>query len=80
MTKQAKTLAALAAALAVCGGAYLGLRAWNAGQAAADDAVYLTQLSAPAALSLTNAQGELSFTKAEGSWQYDGDAAFPADQ
>ena len=42
--------------------------------------MYLTQLSAPAALSLTNAQGELSFTKAEGSWQYDGDAAFPADQ
>ena len=80
MTKQAKTLAALAAALALCAGAYLGLRAWNAGQAAADDTVYVTQLSGLTRLSLTNDAGALSFTKTGGSWQYDGDETFPADQ
>ena len=80
MTKQAKTLAALAAALAVCAGAYLGLRAWNAGQAAADDTVFVTQLSGLTRLSLTNDAGALSFTKTGGSWQYDGDETFPADQ
>lgn len=80
MTRQTRTLAALAAALVVCGGAYAGLRGWNAQQAQVDDTVYLTQLSGLTALSLTNPQGELSFTKADGSWQYDGDSAFPADQ
>lgn len=80
MTKQTKTLAALAAALVVCGGAYAALRVWNDQQAAVDDTVYVTQLSDFTALSFTNAQGELSFTKAEDAWQYDGDASFPADQ
>ena len=80
MTKQTKTLAALAAALVVCGGAYAALRVWNDRQAQVDDTVYVTQLSDFTALSFTNAQGELSFTKAEDAWQYDGDASFPADQ
>ena len=80
MTKQTKTLAALAAAIVVCGGAYAALRVWNDQQAQVDDAVYVTQLSDLTALSLTNGQGELSFTKAEDVWQYDGDASFPAGQ
>ena len=80
MTKQTKTLAALAAALVVCGGAYAALRVWNDRQAQIDDTVYVTQLSDLTGLSLTNGQGELSFTKAEDAWQYDGDDAFPADQ
>lgn len=80
MTKQTKTLAALAAALVVCGGAYAALRVWNDQQAQLDDTVYVTQLSDFTALSFTNAQGELSFTKAEDAWQYNGDASFPADQ
>ena len=80
MTKQTKTLTVLAAALVVCGGAYAALRAWNAQQAAADDTVYVTQLSDFTGLALTNGQGGLSFTKAEDVWQYDGDASFPADQ
>ena len=45
MTKQTKTLAALAAAIVVCGGAYAALRVWNDQQAQVDDAVYVTQLS-----------------------------------
>ena len=80
MTKQTKTLTVLAAALVVCGGAYAALRVWNDQQAQVDDTVYVTQLSDLTALSLTNGQGELSFTKAEDVWQYDGDDAFPADQ
>ena len=80
MTKQTKTLAALAAALVVCGGAYAALRVWNDQQAQVDDTVYVTQLSDFTALSFTNAQGELSFTKDDDAWQYDGDDAFPADQ
>lgn len=80
MTKQTKTLTVLAAALVVCGGAYAALRVWNDRQAQVDDTVYVTQLSDLTGLSLTNGQGELSFTKAEDAWQYDGDDAFPADQ
>ena len=80
MTKQTKTLTVLAAALVVCGGAYAALRVWNDQQAQLDDTVYVTQLSDFTALSFTNGQGELSFTKAEDAWQYDGDASFPADQ
>lgn len=80
MTKQTKTLTVLAAALVVCGGAYAALRVWNDRQAQVDDTVYVTQLSDFTALSFTNGQGELSFTKAEDAWQYDGDASFPADQ
>lgn len=80
MTKQTKTLTVLAAALVVCGGAYAALRVWNDRQAQIDDTVYVTQLSNLTGLSLTNGQGELSFTKAEDAWQYDGDDAFPADQ
>ena len=80
MTKQTKTLTVLAAALVVCGGAYAALRVWNDRQAQIDDTVYVTQLSDLTVLSLINGQGELSFTKAEDVWQYDGDDAFPADQ
>lgn len=80
MTKQTKTLTVLAAALVVCGGAYAALRVWNDRQAQMDDTVYVTQLSDLTVLSLINGQGELSFTKAEDVWQYDGDDAFPADQ
>lgn len=80
MTKQTKTLAILAAALVVCGGAYAGLRVWNDRQAQIDDTVYLTQLSDLTGLTLTNSAGTLSFTKTDGAWQYDGDSAFPADQ
>ena len=80
MTKQTKTLTVLAAALVVCGGAYAALRVWNDQQAQVDDTVYVTQLSDLTVLSLINGQGELSFTKAEDAWQYDGDDAFPADQ
>ena len=80
MTKQTKTLAVLAAALVVCGGAYAGLRVWNDRQAQIDDTVYLTQLSDLTGLTLTNSAGTLSFTKTDGAWQYDGDSAFPADQ
>ena len=80
MTKQTKTLAALAAALVVCGGGYAALRAWNAQQAAADDTAYVTQMSDLTGLTLTNSAGTLSFTKDGGTWQYDGDEAFPADQ
>ena len=77
MTKQTKPLTVLAAALVVCGGAYAALRVWNDRQAQIDDTVYVTQLSDLTALSLNNGQGELSFTKAEDVWQYDGDDAFP---
>ena len=80
MTKQTKTLAVLAAALVVCGGAYAGLRVWNDRQAQIDDTVYLTQLSDLTGLTLTNSAGTLSFTKTDGAWQYDGDSAFPANQ
>lgn len=80
MTKQTKTLAVLAAALVVCGGAYAGLRVWNDRQAQIDDTVYLTQLSDLTGLTLTNSAGTLSFTKTDGAWQYDGDSAFPADR
>lgn len=80
MTKQTKTLTVLAAALVVCGGAYAALRVWNDRQAQVDDTVYVTQLSDLTVLSLINGQGELSFTKVEDAWQYDGDASFPADQ
>ena len=80
MTKQTKTLAALAAALVVCGGAYAALRVWNDQQAQVDDTVYVTQLSDFTGLTLTNSAGTLSFTKDDDAWQYDGDDAFPADQ
>ena len=79
MTKQTRTLLVLAAALVVCGGAYAGLRIWNAQQEQVDDTTYVTQLSDFTSLSFTNPAGSFSFTKTGGTWQYDGDAAFPAD-
>ena len=78
MTKQSKTLAALTAAVVVCAGTYAGLRIWNAGQAEADAAVHIVAVSEVSALSVSNANGSFSFTKLDGAWQYDGDAAFPA--
>ena len=80
MTRQTKTLMALIAALAVCAGAYAGLRLWNSGQEEGEDTVYLTQIVGPEVLSFTNQNGTCSFTKAGDGWQYDGDGAFPADQ
>ena len=80
MTKQSKTLIALAAAIVVCGGCYAGLRAWNQSQSEADDTVYVTQLSDPTALSFTNQYGTFSFTKGEEGWTRDDDSDFPADQ
>ena len=81
MKGQTKTLAALAVILAVCLGAYLALRSWNQAQEAVDDTVYLVELADVTALSFTGTDGsDLSFTKADGAWTWDGDAAFPADQ
>lgn len=80
MTKQSKTLIALAAAVVVCAGGYAGLRAWNQSQSEADDTVYVTQLSNPTALSVTNEYGTFSFTKGEEGWTRDDDSDFPADQ
>lgn len=80
MTKQSKTLLALAAAVVVCAGGYAGLRAWNQSQSETDDAVYVTQLSDPTALSFTNQYGTFSFTKGEEGWTRDDDSDFPADQ
>lgn len=80
MTKQGKTLIALAAAIVVCGGCYAGLRAWNQGQSETDDTVYVTQLSNPTALTFTNQYGTYSFTKGEDGWTQDDDSDFPADQ
>lgn len=80
MTKQGKTLIALAAVVVVCAGGYAGLRAWNQSQSEADGTVYLTQLSDPTALSVTNQYGTFSFTKGEEGWTRDDDSDFPADQ
>lgn len=80
MTRQTRTLVILAAAVVVCGGLYGGLRVWNSQQEEPDDTIPITQMDNISALSFTNAQGELSFTKTEDTWQWDGDAAFPADQ
>lgn len=80
MTKQGKTLIALAVIIVVCGAGYLGLRAWNENQSEADDTVYVTQLSDPTALSVTNQYGTFSFTKGEDGWTRDDDSDFPADQ
>lgn len=80
MTKQSKTLIALAAAVVVCAGGYAGLRAWNQSQSETDDTIYVTQLSDPTALSVTNQYGTFSFTKGEEGWTRDDDSDFPADQ
>lgn len=80
MTKQGKTLIALAVAIVVCGAGYAGLRAWNQGQSETDDTVYVTQLSNPTALTFTNQYGTYSFTKGEDGWTRDDDSDFPADQ
>lgn len=80
MTKQAKTLITLAVIVVVCGAGYLGLRAWNDSQSEADDTVYITQLSDPTALSVTNQYGGFAFTKGEEGWTRDDDSDFPTDQ
>lgn len=80
MTKQSKTLIALAAVVVVCAAGYVGLRSWNQSQSEVDETVYLTQLSAPTALSVTNQYGGFSFTKGEEGWTRDDDSDFPADQ
>ena len=77
MTKQTKTLAVLAAAIVVCGGAYAALRVWNDRQAQMDDTVYVTQLSDFTAISFTNGQGELSFTRRRTSGSMTGTTPSP---
>ena len=57
MTKQTKTLAALAAALVVCGGAYAALRVWNDQQAQVDDAARATAAAQKAATKASEAAG-----------------------
>lgn len=80
MTKQSKTLIALAAVVVMCAAGYVGLRAWNEGQSEADETVYITQLSDPTALSVTNQYGGFAFTKGEEGWKRDDDGDFPTDQ
>ena len=65
MTKQSKTLIALAAVVVVCAAGYVGLRTWNQSQSEVDETVYITQLSDPTALTFTNQYGTYSFTKGE---------------
>lgn len=80
MTKQSKTLIALAVVVVVCAAGYVGLRSWNQSQSEVDDTAYVTQLTAPTALSVTNQYGTFSFTKGEEGWARDDDSDFPADQ
>lgn len=80
MTKQSKTLIALAAVVVVCAAGYVGLRTWNQSQSEVDETVYITQLSDPTALSVTNQYGGFSFTKGEEGWTRDDDSDFPTDQ
>lgn len=80
MTKQSKTLIALAAVVVVCAAGYVGLRTWNQSQSEVDETVYVTQLSDPTALTFTNQYGTHSFTKGEEGWTRDDDSDFPTDQ
>lgn len=80
MTKQSKTLIALAAVVVVCAAGYVGLRTWNQSQSEVDETVYVTQLSDPTALTFTNQYGTYSFTKGEEGWTRDDDSDFPTDQ
>lgn len=80
MTKQSKTLIALAAVVVVCAAGYVGLRTWNQSQSEVDETVYITQLSDPTALTFTNQYGTYSFTKGEEGWTRDDDSDFPTDQ
>ena len=80
MTKQSKTLIALAAVVVVCAAGYVGLRTWNQSQSEVDETVYITQLSYPTALSVANQYGGFSFTKGEEGWTRDDDSDFPTDQ
>ena len=80
MTKQSKTLIALAAVVVVCAAGYVGLRTWNQSQSEVDETVYITQLSDPTALTFTNQYGTYSFTKGEKGWTRDDDSDFPTDQ
>lgn len=80
MTKQSKTLIALAAVVVVCAAGYVGLCTWNQSQSEVDETVYITQLSDPTALTFTNQYGTYSFTKGEKGWTRDDDSDFPTDQ
>lgn len=79
--KQGKTLIVLLVLLVLCGGVYLALRSYNAAQEEVDDTVYLTDLGEVTTLSFTGTDGsDLSFTKADDTWTWNGDETFPADQ
>ena len=79
--KQGKTLIVLLVLLVLCGGAYLALRSYNERQEAVDDTVYLTDLGEVTSLSFTGTDGsDLSFTRADDAWTWNGDETFPADQ
>ena len=81
MRKQTKQILALVGVLAVCIGAYAGLRAWNAGAEAREEAaaVYVAQLTDVTTLSFDHGGGMLAFTKSGETWTLDGDADFPVD-
>ena len=80
MSKQSKQLLTLAGVVVVCVALYLGLSFYNQSTADTDETVYLTQLEDVTALSFYNGTETLAFSKVDGTWQWDGDSAFPADQ
>lgn len=88
MNKQAKQLIALAVILGICLAAFFGVSrysAWKSDQdAAASEAavVHVGELDSTInTISYTNSDGAFSFTLgSDGTWSYDGDAAFPLDQ
>ena len=79
--KQGKTLLVLLVLLILCGGVYFALRSYNENQEDVDDTIYLTDLGEVTTLSFTGTDGsDLSFTKADDVWTWNGDSTFPADQ
>ena len=79
--KQGKTLLVLLVLLILCGGVYLALRSYNENQEDVDDTIYLTDLGEVTNLSFTGTDGsDLSFTKTDDTWTWNGDETFPADQ
>ena len=85
MKRQTRRILSLAVILLLCGGAYFGLRAWNAGQEAreeeGEEAVSVTALGEITTLSFENDEGTtLAFEQRNGVWSYRDDPAFPLEQ
>ena len=79
MKKQMRTLAVLAALVAVCLAGYFALRAWNQSREAASH-TYLSRLTGVTRLSYDKEGEEISFTRdGDGNWTWDGDEDFPVD-